>query len=175
VLLKAKKNGKPWALVEENRRLPLGCIGGPVFAISLFWLVKSQLLCVQQSLIILQGWTASPSIHWIVPMLAGLPFGIGLLLLWMALLNYLTDAYKNTAASALAASACTRSIFGAALPFAAKPMYDSLGVHWASSLLGFVSLGLAVVPFVFIRYGARLRARSKMAEVVNEKNPRDGS
>ena len=94
-------------------------------------------------------------------MLAGLPFGIGLVLIFMALLNYLTDAYEIYAASALSATVCTRSIFGAALPFAAKPMYDRLGVHWASSLLAFISLAMTVVPFAFIRYGDNIRAKSK--------------
>jgi hypothetical protein len=37
------------------------------------------------------------------------------------------------------------------LPFAAKPMYRAMGVAWATSLLGFFSLALCVVPFVFIK------------------------
>lgn len=73
------------------------------------------------------GWTARASIHWIVPMLAGLPFGIGFLFIFMALLNYLADAYGIYTASAMAAASCTRSIFGAILPLAAKPMYTTLG------------------------------------------------
>jgi hypothetical protein len=93
-------------------------------------------------------------------MLAGLPFGIGFLLIFMALTNYLTDLYKTQAASAMAAATCTRSIFGAALPFAAQRMYEKLGVHWASSLLGFLALLLSTVPFLFFAYGANLRSMS---------------
>ncbi|CAD0038077.1 unnamed protein product, partial [Aureobasidium pullulans] len=36
--------------------------------------------------------------------------------------SYLVDAYEVFAASAMAASACSRSLFGAVLPFAARPM-----------------------------------------------------
>jgi len=82
----------------------------------------------------------------------------------MALINYLADAYQIYAASALAASSCCRSIFGAVLPLAAKPMFDRLGVCWACSLLGFISLGMTIIPFAFIKYGDRIRARSKFCQ-----------
>lgn len=64
-----------------------------------------------------------PSIHWIVPTLSALPFGIGFLLIFMGELNYLVDAYEIYAASAMGAASCARSIFGVILPFAARPMY----------------------------------------------------
>jgi hypothetical protein len=105
------------------------------------------------------AWTANPQIHPIVPMLAGLPFGIGFLLIFMALTNYLTDLYADLAASAMAALTCTRSIFGAGLPFATQNMYATLGVHWAGSLLGFLALLMGMVPWVFWRWGARIRGR----------------
>jgi len=152
-LQKAKERNEPWSQKEEYRRLPLACLGGPLFVISLFWI----------------GWTARPDIHWIVPVLAALPFGMGFLLLFMALLNYLVDAYEIFAASATAASSSSRSLFGALLPFAAKPMYDTLGVPWACSLLGFLSLIMCAIPFVFIRYGDRIREKSKFCQELKAK------
>lgn len=138
----------PWSQREEYRRLPLACIAGPLLVVSLFW----------------AGWSAREDVHWIVPTLAGVPFGISFALLFIALLNYLVDAYEVFAASASAASACSRSLFGAVLPFAAKPMYEKLGVAWACSLLGFLSLAMCVIPFVFIRYGDAIRAKSKFCQ-----------
>lgn len=82
----------------------------------------------------------------------------------MSLTNYIVDAYQVFAASALAASSCSRSLFGAVLPFAAAPMFDRLGVPWACSLLGFVSLVLGLVPFAFIRFGSQIRANSKFCQ-----------
>ncbi|KAF2218256.1 major facilitator superfamily domain-containing protein [Elsinoe ampelina] len=154
LLQRAKDRDAPWSKVEEYRRLPLACIGGPLFVISLFWL----------------GWSAREDVHWIVPVLSALPFGTGFLLLFMALLNYLVDAYDVFAASATAAAACSRSLFGAVLPFAARPMYEALGVQWACTLLGGLSLALCVIPFVFLRYGGWLRERSKFCrELENDR------
>lgn len=39
-LANAKARGKVWASLEEYRRLPLVCVGGPLNAISQFWLVR---------------------------------------------------------------------------------------------------------------------------------------
>lgn len=110
------------------------------------------------------AWAASPSVHWVVPMLSGVPFGMGYLLIFMAMLNYLTDAYETLSASAQSAASCSRSIFGAVLPLAAKPMFNQLGVHWACSLIAFLSLGVSVIPFAFIRYGDRIRSSSKFCQ-----------
>ncbi|OAL44349.1 MFS general substrate transporter [Pyrenochaeta sp. DS3sAY3a] len=153
LLARAQRTHKPWADNEEMRRLPLACIAGPFFVISSFWL----------------GWTAKASIHWIVPTLAGVLFGMGYLCLFMALLNYLVDAYEIFAASAMAAASLSRSSFGAVLPFAARPMYRAMGVAWATSLLGFFSLALCVVPFVFVRWGEKMRERSKFCQYLRAK------
>ena len=40
-LLRAKIRGDAWAFSEEYRRIPLACIGGPLCALALFWLVSS--------------------------------------------------------------------------------------------------------------------------------------
>lgn len=68
-LEKAQAEGRPWTKKEEYRRVPLACIGGPLFVISLFWL----------------GWTSREGIPFWVPMLAGIPFGCGFQLIFMAL------------------------------------------------------------------------------------------
>ncbi|KAL8934134.1 MAG: hypothetical protein Q9211_005390 [Gyalolechia sp. 1 TL-2023] len=152
-LMRARKANAPWTEVEEYRRLPLAALGGPLYVISLFWL----------------GWTAKSDIHWIVPILSGIPFGVGFMLVFMSLMNYVTDAYETFAASALAATSATRSTFGAVLPIAARPMYNSLGIAWASSLLAFLSLAMSVIPFAFIKYGDRIRANSKFCQELREK------
>lgn len=82
----------------------------------------------------------------------------------MALNNYLADAYKTFSASAMAAVSCSRSLGAAVLPFAAAPMYRVMGVHWATSLLGFLSVGMILIPFAFIRYGERIRQESKFCQ-----------
>ena len=126
---------------DEYRRMPLAVLGGAAFIIALFWL----------------GWTGTASIHWIIPMLSGIFFGLGLALVLMASLNYTTDAYRVYSASALGASSMSRSVFGAALPIAAKKMYAQLGVAWATTVLGFIAVGLGCIPFIFMKYGELTR------------------
>lgn len=151
-LAKAEQQGAPWSKIEEYRRLPLACAGGPLLVISTFWL----------------AWTANASIHWIVPMLAGFPFAVALLLILVAFFNYLSDSYVVFSASALAAASCVRSIWGALLPMAASPMYAKLGIGWATSVLGFAGLLLMPIPFVLIKFGDRIRARSKFCQKLAE-------
>jgi hypothetical protein len=147
-LARAQARKAPWSQIEEYRRLPLACIGGPLYVISLFWI----------------AWSAKADVHWIVPILSGITFGMGFLLIFMAMLNYLTDAYETVAASAQGIASTCRSVFGALLPLASKSMFNALGIHWACSLLAFLSLGMAIIPFAFIKYGDRIRANSKFCQ-----------
>lgn len=96
---------------------------------------------------------------------------MGYTLNFNALLNYMVDSYTSYASSANAASSLTRQIMGAALPFAAVPMYRALGVGWASSLLGFVAAAMTLIPFAFWFYGEALLKRSRWAqELAQEKS-----
>jgi hypothetical protein len=153
----AQRQNKAWTQREEARRLPLACFGGPFLVLGLFWL----------------GWASREDVPFYVPMLAGIPFGMGFTILFMALLNYLTDAYEIFAASALAASSACRSLAGAVLPFATTPMYSRLGVPWATSLLAFLSLAMCIIPFTFMWQGHRLRAGSKFCTYLRENKARE--
>lgn len=104
-------------------------------------------------------------------MLSGIPFGAGFVLIFISLLNYMTDAYREYSASAAAAASCCRSILGALLPLAGPSMYARLGISWGNSLLAFLSLGMTLIPFVFITYGEQIRAASKFSqEVLQRRN-----
>ena len=94
------------------------------------------------------GWSARPSIHWVVPIIGSGFFSVGALLLFNSVLNYLGDAYPDYAASVLAGNDLFRSSFGAGFPLFATAMYDYLGVGWASSTLGFLSIAFIPIPFV---------------------------
>jgi len=90
-------------------------------------------------------------------------FAIGIFLLFNSVLNYLPDAYPEYAASVLAGNNFMRSSFGAGFPLFATAMYNNLGVAWASSLLGVLSICFIPIPFVLYEYGESIRRRSKMA------------
>jgi DHA1 family multidrug resistance protein-like MFS transporter len=68
-------------------------------------------------------------------------------------LNYLGQSYPSHVAGVFAGNAFFRSAFGGALPMAARRMLQSLGIGWASSVLGFISL--AMIPPLFVLYRVR--------------------
>jgi multidrug resistance protein len=107
------------------------------------------------------AWTNSPSIHWSVSIIAGAPFGFGVVLIYLGVMNYLIDSYTIYAASVLAANAILRSIFGAVFPLFTNYMYQNLGIHWASCIPAFLAVLCMPAPFLFYKYGPAIRARCK--------------
>lgn len=86
-----------------------------------------------------------------MPIIGSAWFSIGAFLLFNSILNYLPDAYPDYAASVLAGNDLFRSSFGAGFPLFAGAMYDNLGIDWASSLLGFLSIAFIPIPFVLYK------------------------
>ena len=133
--------------IRPEERLTPSFVGGFLIPICLFWF----------------GWSARPSIHWIMPIIGSSFFSMGAFLLFMSVLTYLGDAYPKYVASVYASNDLVRSSFGAAFPLFANAMYHRLGVDWASSLLGFLSIMFIPIPFLLYRYGKAIRLRSKLA------------
>ena len=109
------------------------------------------------------AWTNYPSIPWIVSIMFCAPFGFGMVLVFLGIMNYLIDAYTIYAASVLAANSVLRSLFGAIFPLFTTYMYDNLGIHWASSIPAFLALACVPFPFLFYRYGPAIRKKCKFA------------
>ncbi|KAH8730995.1 major facilitator superfamily domain-containing protein [Phaeosphaeriaceae sp. PMI808] len=106
------------------------------------------------------GWSAQYQMHWIVPILGTFIIGLGSLFIVIPGQIYLVDSFgAAAAASALAANMLVRSPFGAFLDLAAAPLYHRLGLGWGNSVLGFICLAFTPVPWLFHRYGERLRMR----------------
>jgi hypothetical protein len=61
----------------------------------------------------------------------------------------------------MGANGFLRYIFGAAFPIAALPMFQHMGIDWAVSFFAFVSMALLPVPWMFFKFGPRIRARSR--------------
>ncbi|TXT09008.1 hypothetical protein VHUM_02482 [Vanrija humicola] len=133
--------------VAPEARLIGACVGAVLLPVGLFWF----------------AWTSTPNVHWIVPIIASVPFGAGFLLIFSSMTLYLIDAYELYAASALASAAVLRAVFAAVFPLFTTYMYKNLGLHWAGTLVAFLSLSCTPMPFLFHRYGAILRRNSKYA------------
>ncbi|RFU28006.1 hypothetical protein B7463_g8324, partial [Scytalidium lignicola] len=143
---KMKKNGR----IIPEERLPPMIMGAFILPIGLFWF----------------AWTSNPHITWVPQVLAGIPIGWGIIMIFLTGLNYLIDVYMWHANSAIAANTMVRSLAGAGFPLFAAAMYHNLGVNWATSLLGFLCVALIPVPIVFFFYGARIRKMSKFSPKV---------
>jgi hypothetical protein len=138
---KLKKHGR---VVPEERLIPM-MIASFLLPAGLFWF----------------GWTSSPHIHWFPQVLAGVPIGCGILVIFMQGLNYIIDVYLMFANSAIAANTLMRSSVGGGFPLFAAQMYHNLGVNWASSVLGFITVAMIPIPILFFFYGKKIRAMSR--------------
>lgn len=118
------------------------------------------------------SWTCVQPVPYIVPILAGIPFGAGNAIVFIYATNYLARAYGIYAASAMAGNAVIRSFLGGALPLAGPAMYAKLGPHWAGSLLGFMQVLIIPIPFIFWKYGAQIRAKSTLIRQMREEEER---
>ncbi|KAL4975397.1 major facilitator superfamily domain-containing protein [Aspergillus desertorum] len=120
------------------------------------------------------AWTSYPFIPWIAPAISLAMVGAGSVLVVTGVSDYVVDAYSRYAGSAIGAVATGENIFSAFLPLATMSMYDNLGFHWASTLLAFVSLVLALVPTLMFVCGREVRARSRLMNgLVGEKEKGD--
>ncbi|GAB7337237.1 hypothetical protein MBLNU457_g2610t2 [Dothideomycetes sp. NU457] len=133
-------------VVPEERLVPM-CIGAVVLPIGMFWF----------------GWTYYPSISPWPQIIAGIPIGCGVLLIFLQGLNYIIDVYKQNANSAIASNTFFRSWLGAGFPMFATAMFTNLGINWAMTVLGCLCVVLIPVPFVFFFYGHKIRKLSKYA------------
>ncbi|KAF2202938.1 MFS general substrate transporter [Delitschia confertaspora ATCC 74209] len=109
------------------------------------------------------GWSTFPWVHWIVPIIFSAVFGVGVIWVYSGVFTFLVDCYPLYAASALAANSFARSAFAAAFPLFGVQMYNRLGYQWATSLLAFLALAMAPFPYLFYRYGKKIRGKSQFA------------
>ncbi|GAA5849723.1 hypothetical protein JCM8547_000543 [Rhodosporidiobolus lusitaniae] len=140
-----RRNGG--VIVPEGRIGPLTCLAGIVYPASLFWF----------------AWTSFPSIHWIVPTIATGFFGWAFFTIIFAFQAWITDGYGVFASSALAGADLLRSSGGGCFPLFGAAMYRNLGYDKASTVLAGLGLLATPLPFIFRKYGRRLRAHSPYA------------
>lgn len=115
------------------------------------------------------SWTSVPvTIHWIWPILAGIPFGAGNTLVFIYASNYIAGCYGIYSASALAGNSVARSFMGGTLPLAGPAMYKALTPQWAGTLLGLVQVCLIPIPFIFYKWGDKIRAKSPLIKQMRE-------
>ncbi|KAF9777403.1 MFS general substrate transporter [Thelephora terrestris] len=136
-----------WNSVRPESRLIMGQVGGILIPIGLFWI----------------AFTTYRSVHWIVPIIGSIPFGMGICYTFTSVFTYLISAYRPIAASVLASNSFIRSCFACAFPLFTSAMYETLGTVGATALVAGLAAVFAPLPFIFYKIGPRLRAKSKFA------------
>lgn len=132
-------------ICSPEDRLPLMIFGGCLVPAGLFW----------------YAWTSNPSIPWPSQVCAGFLIGWGMYTIFIQCFTYIIDCYAEMANSAMGANMAVRSVFGAVFPLFANYMFRGLGIEWATSLVGFLSVVMVPVPIVFWYFGERIRGRSR--------------
>lgn len=144
---------KKWkGFPPPEERLIGAMIGSPILVIGIFWL----------------GWTGQyANIPWYVPALSTIFIGTGIILIFICLLTYLVDTYLMYSASAFAANTLIRSAVAASFPLFTNQLFNNLGVNWACTLIGCIALLCLPSPFLFYKYGTKIRAQSKFAPCID--------
>jgi len=138
VVRMTKANG---GVFEPEMRLPACIFFACWVPVSFFW----------------YGWAADKAVHWIVPIIGLIPFGFGMMGIFIPIQTYTIDSFPTFAASAVAALTVSRSAFGAFLPLAGPSMYAALGYGWGNSVLGFIAIALIPAPLLIYKFGGRIR------------------
>lgn len=144
--LAEKHNG---VLPPESRLLmgQIGAILAPTCSFTFFVKMKMKLpLTPRISALFCMAFTTYQNVHWIVPIIASVPFGTAILYIFASTFTYLVTAYRPVAASALAGNSALRSTFAAAFPLFAGAMYDKLGTVGATALLAGLATIMAPLP-----------------------------
>lgn len=109
------------------------------------------------------AFSASPSVHWLVPIVCSSLFGTGIAQILQSLTSYLMDTYQLYFASAVASTIVLRSMCAAFLPQVVPVMFSRLGDEAAMSIFGVLGLACTPIPFLFWKYGRWLRSKSSVA------------
>ncbi|KAJ5188095.1 Major facilitator superfamily domain general substrate transporter [Penicillium cf. griseofulvum] len=107
------------------------------------------------------GWSLQTNASPVVPLVGLGVFGFAMMGIFQPAQVYLVNSFTIHSASALAAMNILRSLAGGLLPLAGHGLYDALGMGWGNSLLAFIALALAPVPFLLMKYGTKMRKRDR--------------
>lgn len=97
------------------------------------------------SLIII-AFTTYKKVPWIIPILASIPLGSGIVFAFTAVFTYLVVAYRRYAASAMAGNSFMRSAFAAAFPLFSGALFRKLGTVGAVGLLAGLTFVMMPLP-----------------------------
>ncbi|KAG2058308.1 MFS general substrate transporter [Suillus hirtellus] len=136
----------------QEARLYMACIAAIVLPISMF----------------IYGWSASPHIHWIVPLIALTAFMSGVFVIFQVAFLYIADCYGPYASSAQAGQSLARNTMGMVFPLFTQQMFAGMTYKWGLTLWALLSLVMAPIPWVLVFFGSKIRSHSKVSRKILE-------
>lgn len=109
------------------------------------------------------GFTSDGKTNYWSPIVAGALLGVVDPLLWLAMLNYITDSYPDVAGSAIAAFTIPSFLIAATFAHAGVAMFENMSTKWAFATLGFISFGVVALVYFLFFFGPWVRSKSKLA------------
>lgn len=88
---------------------------------------------------------------------------MGVMSVFFSCYQYIIHAYGKYAASGLVFITFARYILAGVMVVAGVPMYEKMGVAWASSTLAVLGLLLVPIPFVLAEFGLKIRSWSRLS------------
>jgi MFS family permease len=140
---------KRLGITTPEDRLPPMILGGILLVPSLLWF----------------AW--STRTHPVSQIIACLPLGCALQLIFISGVVYIIDVYMPNANSAISIHVAVRSLVSATFPLWGGLVYQRLGVEWTGTVLAGLGVVLAGSPVVFWVWGAKIRGWSRFCEVVD--------
>ena len=126
----ALKDLEKYGTIRPESRLITGQVGGILIPVGLFGI----------------AFTTYRSVHWIAPIIASIPFGMGFFYSFSSTFGYFATAYRPIAASVLASNGFVRSCFASSFPLFTSQMYDALGTVGATAFVGGLAALFAPLP-----------------------------
>ncbi|CZT44964.1 related to multidrug resistant protein [Rhynchosporium secalis] len=141
-------------MIETEHKIRAFAVAAPILAIGLW--------CF--------AWTIPPAVPapWPVSFLPLILVGFATNDFDCTLSGYLTDSYTSFSASAISSMAFLRAVLSGALPLFTRQIYEALGANKATTILAAVATAFCVTPFLFLKYGEKLRERSAFARYSRE-------
>ncbi|KAI1174102.1 major facilitator superfamily transporter [Nemania sp. FL0916] len=115
------------------------------------------------------GWTLQKGIHWAVPAVASLVYGIFSMLLYGAVTTVLTEFTPNRSSSGIALNNFTRQILATIATVVTQPLIEAIGTGYLTVLVGLFALVTTLAALLALRIrGPQWRVQMERKFVVSQ-------
>ncbi|PIL27635.1 MFS general substrate transporter [Ganoderma sinense ZZ0214-1] len=128
--------------IPPEMRLIVAVISTPLLAIGLFWF----------------GWSAFPNVNPGATITGSAVVGLSSIFLSIIVVVYIIDVYERTTATAIGWVFSIGNVFLVVLPVVSERMFRFLGVHWASTLSGLVTIVTIPILVVLMSFASEVEA-----------------